>query len=194
MTKVLCVIPARRGSKRVKRKNIRILDHKPLISYSVNEALKSNRIDRVVISTDDEVISGMYPDISLERPPELSGDDVPTIDVVKHIESLVGTYDYKVILEPTTPFRTYKDIDKCIDMCIKNNLDSVVSVVQVKNFYCYIPNGAVFVYKNDIYINKNMGLYVMPEEQSIDIDTEYDFAKAEGILKVKKNEMASTII
>ena len=138
---VLGVIPARGGSKGVKNKNIKNINGKPLINYTIEEAQKS-KIDDLIVSTDSELISNLAISkgviVPFVRPSALASDSARSIDVINHalieMERLNSkVYDYVIMLQPTTPFRKYTDIDNCIDL-IKNNkqADSVISVVDVQ--------------------------------------------------------------
>ncbi|MBP0726728.1 acylneuraminate cytidylyltransferase family protein [Bacillus sp. RG28] len=133
--KILAIIPARGGSKGVKRKNVRLLGGKPLIAWTIEEALKSEYIDRLVLSSDDEEIIQCALNYGCEvpfvRPIELAKDTTPGIDVVLHALNSIKEYDYVVLLQPTSPFRSVDDIDNCIYDCIKNEVDALVSVVEV---------------------------------------------------------------
>ena len=112
--KSLGVIPARGGSKGIPRKNIKLLNNRPLISYSIQSALNSD-LDKVVVSTDDEEIAEYSSSEGVEviiRPDSLSKDDSPTLPVLQHVKEVIGdVFDSMVTLQPTSPFRkiyTYK--------------------------------------------------------------------------------------
>ena len=138
---ILGVIPARGGSKGVARKNIRPLNGKPLIAYTVEESCKSKYLTRVIVSTDDLDISDVArkcgADVPFIRPAELATDSAPAIDVVIHalleVEKLNKQVKYEIIvlLQPTAPFRKAEDIDGAIDLLVNNKADSVISVVSV---------------------------------------------------------------
>lgn len=132
---VLAVIPARGGSKGVPKKNIRQVAGKPLIAWTIEEAKKSKYIDRLILSSDDpaiiEVAISYGCEVPFIRPAHLAQDETPGIEPVIHaVQSLPG-YDYVVLLQPTSPLRTFKDIDSCIEVCSSNNKDTSVSVVEV---------------------------------------------------------------
>jgi len=136
--KILGIIPARGGSKGVPRKNIKLLNGKPLIAYTIEEAKKSAITDIIVSSEDKEIldISKQYGAlVPFTRPESLSRDTTPTIDVVKHailkLKEQNIEYDAVCILQVTTPFRDYKLIDRCINEFLKNESDSVFSVREV---------------------------------------------------------------
>ena len=133
---IIAIIPARGGSKGIPRKNIRLLAGKPLIAYSIETALKSKYINRVVVSTeDDEIaeISKKYGAEVIERPEELATDSAPTEPVIEHVlERLKEQEYYKpdliILLQPTSPLRTGKHIDEALDMFSKGHFNSVLSV------------------------------------------------------------------
>lgn len=130
--KIIGIIPARGGSKGVIRKNIRIIDGLPLIAYTIIEALKSELLDKVVVSTEDEEISKISKEFGVQvipRPPSLSADDVQNTEVVRHVlECLGGGFSHIVLLQPTSPLRGYADIDSCIKLLLEEDVRSVFSV------------------------------------------------------------------
>lgn len=133
--KILAVIPARGGSKGVPRKNIKPLEGKPLIAWTIEEAKKSKYIDRLVLSSEDqeiiEVAKSYGCKVPFVRPAELAQDDTPGIDPVLHaLEQLPG-YDIVVLLQPTSPLRTVQDIDGGLDFFEKHQASSCVSVSEV---------------------------------------------------------------
>ena len=144
--KVLAVITARGGSKGVKRKNIKKLCGKPLITWTFSSAKKSMLIDRIIISSDDseiiEIAKEFGIDVPFIRPAELSNDMAASIDVVLHaIESCKG-FDILVLLQPTSPLRTAQDIDNAIVNMIEEKTDSCVSV-------CIPDKSPYWMYKMD---------------------------------------------
>jgi len=134
-TSILVVIPARGGSKGIPRKNIRLLNGKPLISYGIKNALNSKHSLDVVVTTDDEEIeriSKMYGAKIVNRPKELA-DDKTTLDPViyhalKEMER-EKKYDIVITMQPTSPLLTSETLDKAIDYFLENDFDSVISVV-----------------------------------------------------------------
>ncbi|MEZ7892861.1 MAG: acylneuraminate cytidylyltransferase family protein [Candidatus Wallbacteria bacterium] len=130
--KILALIPARGGSKGLPGKNIIDLCGKPLIAWTISEAHKSKYIDKTILSSEDNAIINVAIKYGCEvpfiRPAELSADDVSGMAPVLHsIEKFPG-YDYIVLLQPTSPLRNCEDIDKCIELCINNKMNSCVSV------------------------------------------------------------------
>ncbi len=139
---VVAIIPARGGSKSIPRKNIKMLGGKPLIAYSIETALESEMVDRVIVSTDDseiaEVAKKYGAEVPFIRPKELAQDNTPMLPVLQHaIKFLEGKeklkVDYIVLLDPTTPFRTVEDMDACIKKIKETNADSVDSVCEYEH-------------------------------------------------------------
>jgi len=134
---VVAIIPARGGSKGIPKKNIRLLGGKPLIAYSIEAALKSKFIDRVIVSTENEEIAKIakkYGAEIIKRPRELAADETPTIDVIFHVLEIIKGYYPKVIvvLQPTSPLRTTQDINSAVKLFLENDCESVVSVCEAE--------------------------------------------------------------
>ena len=130
--RVLGLIPARGGSKRLPRKNVLPLAGKPLIAWTIEAALASTYLDRVVLSSDDDEIMEVAHEYGCEvpfrRPASLAADDTPGIDPVLHaVEQLPG-FDHVVLLQPTSPLRTTGDIDGAIEKTQALGALSCVSV------------------------------------------------------------------
>jgi CMP-N-acetylneuraminic acid synthetase len=141
MDRFLAIITARGGSKRVPRKNILPLGGMPLIAHTIKSAKDSKYITDVVVSTDDEEIR----DISIEfgaevpflRPEYLSNDTAKSIDVVIYtideLSKIGREYDYIVLLQPTSPFRTSTDIDNSIDFLYSKDANGIVSLTNTNH-------------------------------------------------------------
>ena len=141
--KILAVIPARGGSKGIPKKNIAPVCGKPLIYYSIREALKSKKIDAVIVSTDSkeiaEVAKSYGVDVPFLRPKEISRDDSVDLEFLQHAVSWVEKNrgwrpEIVLFLSPTTPSRSAKDIDDVLEFMIKNDADSVRTFFQPKSF------------------------------------------------------------
>lgn len=132
--KILAIIPARGGSKGVPRKNIRELAGKPLIVWTIEEAKKSKYIDRLILSSEDdeiiEVAKQYGCEVPFKRPIELAQDDTPGISPVLHAIKQIPSYDYVVLLQPTSPLRKVEDIDACIEKLFSTDADFCVSVTE----------------------------------------------------------------
>jgi N-acylneuraminate cytidylyltransferase/CMP-N,N'-diacetyllegionaminic acid synthase len=137
---VLAIIPARGGSKGVKRKNLRDLGGKPLITWSIEEAKKSKYIDKLIVSTEDDDIaevSKKYGADVIRRPSELATDTATTQDVIINcLEQLKKSFDYVpkfiLLLQCTCPFRKVKHIDEAIVKFLDSieTADSLISITE----------------------------------------------------------------
>jgi CMP-N-acetylneuraminic acid synthetase len=134
---VLAIIPARGGSEEIPGKNIKLLGGKPLVSWTIEAAKKSKFIDKVIVSTDSEEIAniakGCGAEIPFMRPSELATDTALVVDVILHIlhwfEENDKKYDYFILLQPTSPFRTAMHIDQALDQVFRTpEAQSLVSV------------------------------------------------------------------
>ena len=130
--RVLALVPARRGSKGLPQKNIRMLHGKPLLAWPVEAARGSQHVDRVVISTDDPEIATVGraagADAPFLRPPELATDASPSIEFIRHALQTVTaageSYDYLVLLEPTSPLTESTDIDAALAHLVARRADA----------------------------------------------------------------------
>lgn len=131
--RMLGVIPARGGSRRIPGKNIRLLGGKPLIAWTIEEARQSKYIDRLVLSSEDPGIIEIADSLGCEvlvRPPELGRDDTSGVEPALHAIELLHGFDIIVLLQPTSPFRDVADIDGCIERCVRAGANACVSVVE----------------------------------------------------------------
>ena len=135
--KILVVIPARGGSKGIPRKNIRLLNNNPLISYSIDIAKSSAYVDDVVVTTDDSEIALLAEKFGasvIRRSEELSGDEVPldpvVYDAMVRKEKLAfDEYDIVITLQPTSPLLKSSTLDRAIEKFEDFAVDSVLSVL-----------------------------------------------------------------
>jgi len=133
---ILALIPARGGSKGIPMKNIRKIAGKPLIQYSIEQALKSKLVTRTIVSTDNEKIKKIAEKLGAEvpflRPKKYSTDHSSALDVIKHtigfLKKNSALPEVIVFLQPTNPLRTTKMIDKSIQLLKKSLGTSVLSV------------------------------------------------------------------
>ena len=143
---VCAIILARSGSKGLKNKNLRDLDGKPLISYTINDAKKSKYIDKIIVSTDSEEIAKVANEFGAEtpflRPKELSSDMTTSEESLKHALTYLNEKenyfpDIILYLQITEPFRPKNIIDDCIECMLDNNdLDSVFAGhIKHKNYW-----------------------------------------------------------
>jgi len=135
---ILGIIPARAGSKGIRRKNIKNIHGKPLIQWTIDEAKKVKQINKIIVSTDDLKIAKLSNKLGIEipfmRPKKYAGDNSLSLDVVLHVLSLFQDFKYILLLQPTSPMRNEKDIRGIINFTIKNNIKSAVSVTRVREY------------------------------------------------------------
>jgi CMP-N,N'-diacetyllegionaminic acid synthase len=139
--RILAVIAARGGSKGLPRKNIRILAGKPLIVWTIEKALKSSYLDKIIVSTDDREIAEIAKDSGAQvpflRPSALASDHANSVDVVEHAINFLREkselFDYIALLEPTSPLRKDSDIDRAVEALVNagDNADSLVSLGKI---------------------------------------------------------------
>jgi CMP-N-acetylneuraminic acid synthetase len=139
--RILGVIPARAGSKGLPGKNIKVLNGKPLIAWTIMAGEASAYLDELMVSTEDERIAEVAAQngviMHFKRPLELADDKTPSIDVVQHVVDEYAargkSFDYIALLEPTSPLRERGDIDRMIKALIdKPQYDAIVSVGPVR--------------------------------------------------------------
>jgi len=135
--KFLAVIPARGGSKGIVKKNIVDVAGKPLLAWSIEAALAIKEDVSVFVSSDCEEIlkvASKYGAKTILRPPELALDKTATEPVLLHAIELVQTqdesFDYLILLQPTSPLRNHKDIEKSIKLITESGADALISVYE----------------------------------------------------------------
>ncbi|MDX9752640.1 MAG: acylneuraminate cytidylyltransferase family protein [bacterium] len=141
----LAIIPARGGSKGLPRKNVRLLGGIPLIAYTIRAALHS-RVERVIVSTDDEEIASVARQAGAEvpflRPADYSTDQATSLSVLLHaldfMETKLGYHPRHILfLQPTSPFRTAHHVDEALDRYLSIGTASLISVTEVQEFHPY---------------------------------------------------------
>lgn len=175
--KVLGIIPARGGSRRIPRKNIRLLAGKPLIAYTIEAALHSTSVERLIVSTDDKKIAKVAQkwgaEVSFLRPADLAKDDTPDQPVFLHaLEWLKDNDDYQpeivVNLRPTTPFKTPQIIDRVVQRIIDTGADMVRTMTLVEGvhhpywMYRLSEDGSVELFSGDIKLSKYYQRQLLP--------------------------------
>ena len=142
--KILGITLARGGSKSIPKKNIKPICGKPLIAYTIYEALKSKYITRYIVSTDDEEIIRIAQehgaDAPFLRPVELATDTANSADAIKHAIAFVEKeegikYDFVIELMCTNPLKIVHDIDACIEKLIETGADSVIAVHRLEDHH-----------------------------------------------------------
>ena len=223
---VLVAIPARGGSKRLPKKNLKNLHGKPMIAYSIEAAIEAGLSSDVWVCTEDQEIADVsrkYGAKIFEIPPEMAEDDisstVPCLALHSHLELSEGKqYEYLFNLQPTSPLRTQNDIIASYETIRESGKSFLVSVTSIDPHYfhwalqkqeddwqmyfrskymkeriyleeMYRPNGAIKLAKSEQlkkhgnYFGKDLTVFIMPEERSIHVGTEFDFKCAEAMLE-----------
>lgn len=210
--RILAFIPARSGSKRLPKKNKKLLKNKPLFMWTINEAMKSKYLDKLILSTDDKEIENRTKKIksilAVKRKKVLANDKTQVEKVVHdYLSNNNLNYDLICVLQPTSPLRKAKDIDDAIKSLIKSKHKSLISVctttkkskfiVSIKNGFIekktknnskFKLNGAIYLSCIDYFIRHKTFFssktiaFKMPKSRSIDIDTDNDFNKVKNFL------------
>ena len=207
------IITARGGSVRLPNKNMKLFCGKPLICWTIMQALRFAKYGKVVVTSDDNKIlkitkkfKNLY---SIKRPKYLSKNNSSSIEVVRHVLKKFKDEESVILLQPTSPLRKDKDIkvaishlDKgkqavmsqtklqySIDKININKSDNFFYPLDLKKNSLYAPNGAVFgatkewLLKNDTFFDPSVYTFDMPISRAIDIDYLNDFILAETIFK-----------
>ena len=193
LSKVVAIIPARKGSKWLPNKNKMLLDGEPLIVYTLKTAIGCPFINEILITSDDLDIFRIYTehfenDHRIDfvfRPDWLAGDDVMMWEVVNHCCLNHDPDTIIILLQPTSPLRTVDDVHKAFTLFNLTRKFGVVSVAYEFPDHEMMINGAIYInYLSTIrslraFIFSGMLIYIMPKHRSIDIDTIDDLIKAE---------------
>ena len=227
--KVLCTICARGGSKGVKNKNIKPINNKPLIAYTIEQAKESGLFEHIVISSDSQDILNIAKEYGAEvffqREEELSNDRAGKLDVIRDAFMRSEAYykerfSYLIDLDATAPLRDTADILNAFKQFLEDDNDNLITAMPSRRSpyfnlvevdknnrvtlskkleesvkrrqdapKSYDMNASIYIWKRDVILNEqslfleNTGLYVMPEERSIDIDTELDYKFVEFLMR-----------
>jgi CMP-N,N'-diacetyllegionaminic acid synthase len=135
---VLAVIPARGGSKGLPRKNIKELAGRPLITWTIEAGLASKYIDQLIVTTDDEEIARIATEynatVPFIRPKHLGSDSASSYETILHALDYYfdkgESFDYLLLLQPTSPLRTTQHIDEAFCLLDSKNADSIISVTE----------------------------------------------------------------
>ena len=214
--KILFVIPARKGSKRLKGKNLKKFNRKPLIFWTIEQTIRLKSYGSTIITSNDDAIlkkcSRYKNTIINKRPNYLSTDKASLIDVLRYLIKKYQFRGYLILLQPTSPLKKDEDIIQGIRLLKKGNKavmsqnkiqynSTKLGVSQSGNKFkklnnipydVYAPNGVFFgaeyswILKNNSFYNNTVTTYDIPMERAIDIDYDYQFRMAEALAKNKK--------
>ncbi|WP_251823773.1 acylneuraminate cytidylyltransferase family protein [Polynucleobacter paneuropaeus] len=154
---LLAIIPARGGSKGILRKNLTYLNGRPLIEYTIIAAQKSKFIDEILLSTDDDEIADIGRrlglDVSYRRPIELAQDATSMIETLEHglrwaDTAYGGLPEATILLQPTSPLRSTKDIDAAVTVFYESSVSFLVSVNEMGEhpYECIVGSGKNWQY------------------------------------------------
>lgn len=190
---IIAIIPARGGSKRLKRKNLRKVLGKPMIQWAIEACKNASSIKAIFVSTEDKEIADFSKSMGvnvINRPEELSQDDVWTQDVLKHairyiaptLQNLgVESIDTVVRIQANSPQVTGAKIDQCVEKLYKNNLWEVFTVDKQG-----IEDAAIHVMRTPCVFQNALSVYKgVVETDYIDIHTEKDLKRVEISMKIK---------
>ena len=224
--KNIAIIPARSGSKGLKDKNIRNLNGRPLLAWTIDAAVRSGEFDEIMVSTDSEAYAEIArqcgADVPFLRSPATATDTASSWDTVAEVlencRERGSTFDTFCLLQPTSPLRNAEDIRNAYALFRDKAEFAVVSVCEAEHspLWCghlpengeftgfireedvkqrqaggtfYRLNGAIYIvdtrkFEADRFLYKAGSFaYIMPQERSVDIDTETDFRLAELLMK-----------
>ena len=206
----IAVIPARGGSKGLPGKNIKLLNNKPLIAWSIETALQSKKIDRVIVSTDSDDIKNValkYGAEVIDRPAHLSTDEATTISVLEQIIEEIPLADSIVVLQPTSPLRDDSLIDNCIKQYESENYTNLAT-----GYWCkfkefgshnnlrrqdykgfFYDDGNVYILSSEIikkglWCGDNPTRFIIDKHMNFEIDDEVDFIIVEALINKYKNK------
>jgi pseudaminic acid cytidylyltransferase len=167
---IVAIIPARGGSKRIPKKNIKLFLGKPIIAYSIETAINSNLFDRVIVSTDDDEIAKIAIEYGAEvpfiRPKKLSGDFLGTHEVVGHtvkwLEDSNVSIKYACCLYATAPLIQIKDLKKGFELIETGKWESVIAstIFSYPIFRSFekLPNGGLKMFYPEHYSSRSQDL------------------------------------
>ena len=201
----LAIIPARKGSKRIKDKNLVKINNKELIKFTIEAAIKTKKIDKIIVSSDDDKIlkiAKKFRTIAVKRPKKISGDTATTEQAILHSYNYFYKKKYTkvkniILLQPTSPLRNEKHIKECINLFEKKKYNSIFSAYTKKEFMWKNKNKKIvsFYYnfkkrirtqKMDELIFENGAIYIFSTKGFIKFNNRL-FGKI-GVYFMKKTE------
>ena len=201
----LAVIPARGGSKGLPRKNILPLVGKPLIAWSIESAINSAMIDRVVVSTDDPEIAQVAEKFGaqfLMRPANLASDEATTISVLTHVAEQVPEATLFVVLQPTSPLRGKTLVDDCIKSYETGAFSNLATGYwckfqefgshnnkprqEIKGFF--YDDGSVYILPRNLveqgcWFGDNICRFITARRENYEIDDDIDFIILDSLIR-----------
>jgi N-acylneuraminate cytidylyltransferase len=194
----VAIIPARGGSKGLKNKNIHPVAGRPLLAWTVLQAIGSAHIDRVFVTTDDDAIAAIAAQYGAEviaRPEELSGDKATSESAILHALEVIGR-DFAmkpetvVFLQATSPLRKPGDIDRAIELFRSEQADSLISVTKADDLTIWEQRDKVWNSVNFDY--RNRGMRQDRPSQFIENGSIYIFTPE--VLRIYGNRIGSRLV
>ena len=200
--KIICLIPARGGSKGIKLKNLKKIKNKSLLEMTGIFAKECNFIDSIFVNSDNKKILNLSKNIGLKtikRKKNLSGDRISDYQVISsslnYLKDLDLNYDYLIYLQPTSPFRVKKDLLKSLKKIILNKSNSIWSVTKVIDKYHPYK-----ILENDkdsfLKLHNNKGTKILARQQLKDIFIRngiFYIFKIKSLLKYKSIYLPKTL-
>ena len=218
--KTLAIIPAAEGLETLPNRNMRAINGRPLIYYAINNAKKSKYVDDIIVTTNSDEVVMLAEQLGdckcYRRPAKLCGIDVPLEKVINHVRTIVDfeSYDYIVTMQSISVTLRAETLDKALEECEENRIDTMISVVERRNYFwkkgnegyiteqkdrvCkshlepfYMETGAFFISRpqyisDDSRIGGKTSLYILDSDEAIDVTTFGDLKQAEYVLSKKK--------
>ncbi len=195
MCKILAFIPARKGSKEIKNKNIKKFNGKPLIEWTIKSALLCKLISNVVVSTDCPKISRISKRLGVnvvKRPKRISGDKASVESAIKHyLMKSSSSFKTIVLLSPTSPLRKSSDIENALKEFKSKKLDSCFSVSALTDFLIWKKNNKTKKLVSINYNFKNRGTRQDRDQNYLENGSIYIFKTK--IFKQKNNRISGKI-
>ena len=190
--KNLAIIPARSGSKGLKDKNIKLLNGKPLIAYTIEAAIKSKMFDEVMVSTDSEEYADIAKkygaNVPFMRNSELSNDTASSWDVVRDVfdkyKEAGKEFDTVALLQPTSPLRTAEDIVKGYKILKDKSANSVIGV-------CEVDHSPLWM--NTLPEDNSMGNFINPKVVGLPRQKLDKYYRINGALYIRRTDNLNKI-
>lgn len=146
--KILAIIPARGGSKGIPKKNIKLFNGKPLISYTIEYANACSMVDSTIVSTDNkkiEEIASTYNAEIIKRPKNISGDTATTESAIEHtLNKIINKPDIVILLQATSPLRPRNSLQDALNIFIDGKYDSLLSISPTHRFFWKVSNNIAY--------------------------------------------------
>jgi CMP-N-acetylneuraminic acid synthetase len=189
---MLAIIPARKGSKGFPKKNMALLNNKPLVQYSIEAALASKYIDDVMVTSDDEAVIELSRSLGVkwtcQRPSDLAADQTPMHETILHAlgwyqSQVLAKEESIILLQPTSPMRTAEDIDRASELFFLEKSDGLASVNLMKEH----PNDCIKISKQgSIPLHEESALVTRRQDYS------NDFYYINGAIYIVNSQLLAT--